>query len=196
MPIYGTYDEQFDKRLKPYIDNLNAARGVIECPQAFGLAKKLKEENADFARLSQSRTFENLSFRANVIAYLKAMVLYVANGCKWERSFEDFIRWSLQYDLYCKMAFFGEDIEKATNDDGARIGTRGPRNLLELLPNEFTLDDARRVRQQQGLSNEGYKPICMIRTWVNRGYVIQNTEYSFKKVKSSWRSQAAQPSEE
>ncbi len=196
QPIYGQYDAAFDEALKPYIDNLVGARGLIDCPQAYRLAKQMQQECAEFARLSQSEVYWNLSHRACVIAWLKACVLYVANGQKWERTIEDFIRWSLQYDLYCKMAFFGEDIEKATNGDGARIGTRGPRNLLELLPYEFTLDDARRVRQQQGLSNEGHKPIRMIRTWVNRGYVIQNTEYSFKKVKSSWRSQAAQPSEE
>ena len=108
-------------------------------------------------------------------------MLYVANGQKWEKSIEEFIRWSLNYDLWCKMQFFGDDIEKAANGDGARIGSRGPRNLLELLPDEFTLEDAKRVRQQQGISNEGHRAIRMIRTWMNRGYVIQNTEYSFKK---------------
>ena len=183
QPIYGRYDAAFDEALKPYIDNLVAARGLIDCPQAFKLAKKLQQECAEFARLSQSEVYWNLSHRACVIAWLKACVLYVANGEKWEKSIEDFIRWSLQYDLWCKMQFFGDAIEKANNGDGARIGTRGPRNLLELLPEEFTLDDAKRVRQQQGLSNEGYCAIKMIRTWSNRGYVIQNTEYSFRKLK-------------
>ena len=183
QPIYGRYDAAFDEALKPYIDNLVAARGLIDCPQAFKLAKKLQQECAEFARLSQSEVYWNLSHRACVIAWLKACVLYVANGEKWEKSIEDFIRWSLQYDLWCKMQFFGDAIEKANNGDGARIGSRGPRNLLELLPEEFTLDDAKRVRQQQGLSNEGYCAIKMIRTWSNRGYVIQNTEYSFRKLK-------------
>lgn len=170
MPIYGTYDEQFDKRLKPYIDNLNAARGVIECPQAFGLAKKLKEENADFARLSQSRTFENLSFRANVIAYLKAMVLYVANGCKWERSFEDFIRWSERYDLWCKMHFFGDAIDNANGE--VQVNKRGPRNLLEELPDTFTYDDVVEVRRQQNLSAD--KTRYMLNNWKTRGYIVRD----------------------
>ena len=179
QPIYGKYDAAFEEALKPYIDNLVSARGLIDCPQAFKLSQKLQEECADFARLSQSRTYENLSFRANVIAWLKACVLYVANGQKWEKSIEDFVRWSLQYDLWCKMQFFGADIEKASNGDEARIGTRGPRNLLELLPDEFTFEDAKRVRQQEGKDVE--HTMGMIRNWINRAYVIQNSEFSFKK---------------
>jgi hypothetical protein len=181
QPVFGKYDAEFDEQLKPYIDNLVAARGLTDCPQAFRLAKKLQQEVADFARLSQNETYWNLSHRACVIAWLKACVLYVANGCKWEKAFNDFISWSLHYDLWCKMQFFGKDIEKAAYGEGARIGTRGPRNLLELLPDQFTLDDAKRVRQQEGATNEGRKAEKMIRTWINRGYVIQNTEYSFKK---------------
>jgi len=181
QPIYGKYDAEFDEQLKPYIDNLTSARGLIDCPQAYKLAKKMQEDCAEFARLSQNQTYWNLSHRAIVIAWLKACVLYVANGQKWEKSIEDFIKWSLDYDLYCKMAFFGEDIERACYD-GERIGTRGPRNLLELLPDEFTVEDAKRVRQSQGLSNNGNYCMKMIRTWKNRGYVIQNTEYSFKKA--------------
>ena len=144
------------------------------------LAKKLLQECADFARLSQNRVYWNLSHRACVIAWLKACVIYVANGMKWEKSIDEFIRWSLNYDLYCKMAFFGDDIAKA-NDGSERIGQRGPRNLLELLPDEFTVEDANRVRQHQGLDNNDGHCIKMIRTWINRGYVIQNTEYSFVK---------------
>ena len=181
QPIYGKYDAEFDEQLKPYIDNLTNARGLIDCPQAYKLAKKMQEDCAEFARLSQDQTYWNLSHRAIVIAWLKACVLYVANGQKWEKSIEDFIKWSLDYDMYCKMAFFGEDIERA-NSDGERIGNRGPRNLLELLPDEFTIEDAKRVRQSQGLSNNGNYCMKMIRTWKNRGYVIQNTEYSFKKA--------------
>lgn len=181
QPIYGKYDAEFDEQLKPYIDNLTSARGLIDCPQAYKLAKKMQEDCAEFARLSQDQTYWNLSHRAIVIAWLKACVLYVANGQKWEKSIEDFIKWSLDYDMYCKMAFFGEDIERACYD-GERIGIRGPRNLLELLPDEFTVEDAKRVRQSQGLSNNGNYCMKMIRTWKNRGYVIQNTEYSFKKA--------------
>ena len=180
QPVYGKYDEEFDEALKPYIDNLTAARGLIDCPQAFDLARRLQQECAEFARLSQSETYWNLSHRACVIAWLKACVLYVAGGQQWEPEIEDFVRWSLEYDLWCKMQFFGADIEKA-NEYSERTGKRGPRNLLELLPDKFTLDDAKRVRKQQGISNEGHKAIRMIRTWVNRGYVIQNTEYSFQK---------------
>ncbi len=172
IPIYGTYDAEFDEELRPYIERLCAARGTIDCPQAFKLAKKLKEECADFARLSQSRVYENLSFRALVIAYLKACVLFVANNYKWDKTMEDFIRWSLQYDLWCKMQFFGEAIEQARNDTTSS-NRRGPRNLLELLPDVFTIDDARRVRQKQGLSLQGAQD--MIRTWRNRGYIEERT---------------------
>ena len=181
QPIYGQYDAAFDEALRPYIDRLVGARGLVECPQAYRLAKKLQQECAEFARLSQSEVYWNLSHRAIVIAWLKACVLYVANGQKWERSIEDFIRWSLNYDLWCKMQFFGADIDKATNGVEARIGARGPRNLLELLPDEFTLDDAKRVRQQNGLGNEGNKARKMISQWVFRKYVLQITDYSFKK---------------
>ena len=181
QPIYGQYDAAFDEALKPYIDNLVSARGLIDCQQAYKLAKRLQQECAEFARLSQSEVYWNLSHRAVVIAWLKACVLYVANGQKWERSIEDFIRWSLEYDLWCKMQFFGNDIEKAANGDDARIGTRGPKNLLQLLPDEFTLDDAKRVRQQNGMRNEGNLCNKMINTWISRGYVTQYTVYSFIK---------------
>jgi hypothetical protein len=182
QPIYGQYDTAFDEALKPYIDNLVAARGLIACPQAYKLAKKLQDECAEFAQLSQNDTYWNLSHRACVIAWLKACVLYVANGQKWERAIEDFIRWSLNYDLWCKMQFFGNAIERANNGEDSRIGTRGPRSLLQDLPDAFTLGNAERLRQVQGLSNENHRAIKMIRTWINRGFVIQNTEYSFRKT--------------
>ena len=183
QPVFGEYDGAFEEELKGYIDRLTGARGLIDCPQALALARKLQRECADFARLSQNQTYWNLSHRACVIAWLKACVLYVANGEKWEKVIEDFVRWSLNYDLWCKMQFFGEDIEKANNGDGARLGTRGPRNLLELLPDEFTLEDAKRVRRTQGMSTEDRKCRHMITQWVFRGYVSQITDYSFcKKV--------------
>ena len=178
QPIYGKYDAAFDEELKPYIDNLVAAHGRIDCPQAFKLAKKLQEECAEFARLSQDETYWNLSHRAIVIAWLKACVLYVANGNQWEKNIEDFVRWSLQYDLWCKMQFFGEDIERA-NQEGERIGTRGPRNLLELLPDEFTIEDAKRVRKQQGMNESRTKK--MIAIWKSRHYVSQISDFSFIK---------------
>ena len=180
MPVYGTYDAAFDEELRPYIENLVKAQGLIDCPQAFKLAQTLKEECADFARLSQSRVYENLSFRANVIAYLKACVLYVANGCRWDKTFEEFIRWSLQYDLACKMEFFGADIEEAQAAGGAR-NKKGPRNLLELLPDEFTYQDALQVRLQVGMGEKGTQN--MLWQWVHRGYALQLTVDSYKKLK-------------
>ena len=179
QPVYGRYDSAFDEALKPYIDNLTSARGLIDCPQATRLARRLQAECADFARLSQNEVYWNLSHRACVIAWLKACVLYVANGQKWERAIEDFVRWSLRYDLWCKMQFFGDDIARAANGDEARIGRRGPRNLLELLPAEFTIDDARRVRQQQGLDTA--KTMKMVSQWKTRGYILQLTVDSFQK---------------
>ena len=187
QPVYGQYDAEFDEQLKPYIDNLLNARGLIDCPQAFRLAKKLQTECAEQARLSQNEVYWNLSHRAIVIAWLKACVLYVANGQKWEKAIEDFTRWSLEFDLWCKMEFFGADIERA-NKEGERIGSRGPRNLLELLPDEFTLEDAKRVRQQQGLSNEGQKCQAMIRQWVSRQYASRASDYSYQKSERFRRS--------
>ena len=178
QPIYGKYDSAFDEELKPYIDNLVAARGQIDCPQAFKLAKKLQAECAEFARLSQDETYWNLSHRAIVIAWLKACVLYVANGCQWEKQIEDFVRWSLQYDLWCKMQFFGADIE-AANRGEERVGARGPRNLLELLPDKFTNEDAKRVRKQQGM--DVAKTGNMVSTWKKRHYVVQMADGSFVK---------------
>ena len=187
MPVYGTYDAQFDEELRPYIKRLCGACGTIDCPQAYRLAMKLKNECADFARLSQSRTYENLSFRALVIAYLKACVLFVAHDYKWDKSMEDFIRWSLQYDLWCKMYFFGEAIEEA-NHCSQSSSRRGPRNLLELLPNEFTMEDAVRIRREQGLLRQGAQD--MIRMWRNRGYIEERTNEqlnSFVFVKLKFR---------
>ena len=180
IPVYGDYDEKFDEELKPYIERLCGARGEIDCPQAFKLAKKLNEECAEFSRLSQSRTYENFTFRANVIAYLKACVLFVANDYKWDKTCEDFIRWSLNYDLWCKMQFFGDAIEQA-NNAAERVGTRGPRNLLELLPDTFTIEDAKRVRRQQGLGTD--KTGNMVSTWKKRHYVVQMADGSFQKRK-------------
>ena len=168
MPIYGTYDEGFKEELKPFIDNLCKATGRIECIEAYQLALKLKEENADFARMTQSRIFENLSFRANVIAYLKACVLYVANGGEWEPEMEDFIRWSEQYDLWCKMHFFGDAIARSELE-GARSSKRGPKNLLMLLPDNFTINDAISLRLANGLDRKGTR--IMLNTWTHRGYI-------------------------
>ena len=182
QPVFGCYDSAFDEALKPYIDRLTSARGLTECRQALRLAKKLQADCADFARLSQNETYWNLSHRACTIAWLKACVLYVANGCKWENTIDDFIRWSLQYDLWCKMQFFGDAIERANRGEDSRIGTRGPRSLLQLLPEEFTLGDAMRVRQQEGLSNENNKCRNMVYQWVHRRFVLQLTVDSFKKA--------------
>ena len=182
QPIYGIYDLAFEEELKPYIDKLTSARGQIDCQQAFRLAKRLQQECAEFARLSQNRVYWNLSHRACVIAWLKACVLYVANGQQWERSIEDFIIWSLRYDMWCKMAFLGADIERAERGEDCRLGKHGPRNLLELLPDEFTIDDARRVRQQEGLDTDDKKCRHMLSQWVYRNYISQITDHSFKKA--------------
>ena len=179
QPVFGQYDSAFDEALKPYIDNLVAARGLIACPQAYKLAGKLQKECSEFAQLSQNDTYWNLSHRACVIAWLKACVLYVANGQKWEKSIEDFVRWSLNYDLWCKMMFFGDAIERATHGDDSRIGTRGPRNMLQDLPDVFTLDDVKRICQLEG--KDPSRAIKIIRNWMNRNYLIQNSEFSFQK---------------
>ena len=170
MPVYGTYDDTFRENLKPYIGHLNMASGTINCPEAFALAQKLKEENADFARMSQDRVYENLSFRANVIAYLKACVLYVANGCQWESEIEEFVRWSEQYDLYCKMRFFRDAIVKA-EQEGVKSSKRGPSNMLQLLPNEFSYQQAEQLRSDLGLDTKGTRR--MIATWVFRKYIVK-----------------------
>ena len=170
MPVYGTYDDTFRENLKPYIEHLNMASGTINCPEAFALAQKLKEENADFARMSQDRVYENLSFRANVIAYLKACVLYVANGCQWESEIEEFVRWSEQYDLYCKMRFFRDAIVKA-EQEGVKSSKRGPSNMLQLLPNEFSFQQAEQLRSDLGLDTKGTRR--MIATWVFRKYIVK-----------------------
>ena len=181
MPVYGTYDSSFDEELRPFIDRLCRAAGVIDCPQAFRLAKKLKDECAEFARLSQSRVYENLSFRANVIAYLKACVLYICNDYKWSKEIEEFVRWSLLYDMHCKMTFFGEAIENANRSSDEQTGRRGPRNLLKLLPDEFTVHDADLIRQANGMDTRGTRN--MLSQWVHRGYLLQMTDDSFCKSK-------------
>ena len=168
MPVYGTYDAQFDEELRPYIERLNKARGSIECKQARTLARKLVEECAEFARLSESRVYENLSFRANVIAFLKACILYVAHGEKWDKTMEDFVRWSLKYDLWCKMEFFGDAIELQEYSSETKK-LRGPRNLLDLLPEVFTYEEAGLMRQRQNIRTGTLAR--MIFNWKDRGYI-------------------------
>ena len=187
IPVYGTYDDQFRKELKPYIENLCMATGLIDCPEAYRLAEILSEENADFSQVTQNRIYENFTFRANVIAYLKACVLYVANGCRWEPEIEDFIRWSERYDLWCKMRFFEEDIQKA-NNAGEHSNKRGPSNLLQSLPDTFTEQQVVEARAALGLSEEG--TAHLLSTWVYRKYVKRGSEnyhsnsyHSFTKLK-------------
>ena len=181
MPVYGYYGDDFREALRPYIENLCKTSGLVECDQAFQLALKLKEENADFARMTQNRIYENLSFRANVIAYLKACVLYVANGCKWEPEMDEFIRWSLRYDLYCKMRFFGDAIAKA-EDGGVKSSRRGPANLLQLLPDEFSYQEAIAIRLEYGLGQKGTR--VMINNWVHRGYIERKSFQSASQAKT------------
>ena len=193
IPVYGTYDDEFRKSLKPYIENLCMASGLVECQEAYDLAVVLKNENAEFARTSQNRIFENFSFRANVIAYLKACVLYVANGYRWEPEMDDFIRWSERYDLYCKMRFFGDMIARE-NSAGEKSSKRGPENLLQLLPDIFTMPQLDAIRMEHGLNAKGTKNV--IKQWIYRGYIGRisphgedgksgygYSSYSFKKLK-------------
>ena len=182
MPVYGDYDDAYREALKPYIENLNNARGLIDCPEAFQLALKLKDENAEFSRLSQDRVYENLSFRANVIAYLKACVLYVANGCKWEPEIDEFIRWSERYDLYCKMRFFGDAI-KRTNDTGEKSSKRGPSNMLMQLPDEFTYQQVIDLRVANGMSQKGTSK--MLGNWKDRHYIRAKENDSVPQFLSS-----------
>ena len=187
VPVYGNYDDQFRKKLKPYIENLCAATGLIECPEAYALADKLSEENADFSQVMQNRIYENFTFRANVIAYLKACVLYVANGYRWEEEIEDFIRWSERYDLWCKMRFFEEDIRNSANR-GEHSNKRGPSNLLQALPDMFTEQQVVDARNALGLPKEG--TAHLLATWVYRKYIKRgsndshnNSYHSFTKLK-------------
>ena len=193
IPVYGTYDDEFRNSLKPYIENLCMASGLVECQEAYDLAVALKNENAEFARTSQNRIFENFSFRANVIAYLKACVLYVANGYRWEPEMDDFIRWSERYDLYCKMRFFGDMIARE-NSAGEKSSKRGPENLLQLLPDIFTMPQLDAIRMEHGLNAKGTRNV--IKQWIYRGYIERisppgedgksgygYSSYSFKKLK-------------
>ena len=182
MPVYGDYDDAYREALKPYVENLNNARGLIDCPEAFQLALKLKDENAEFSRLSQDRVYENLSFRANVIAYLKACVLYVANGCKWEPEIDEFIRWSERYDLYCKMRFFGDAIKRA-NDTGEKSSKRGPSNMLMQLPDEFTYQQVIDLRVANGMSQKGTSK--MLGNWKDRHYIRAKENDSVPQFLSS-----------
>ena len=182
MPVYGDYNDAYREALKPYIENLNNARGLIDCPEAFQLALRLKDENAEFSRLSQDRVYENLSFRANVIAYLKACVLYVANGCKWEPEIDEFIRWSERYDLYCKMRFFGDAIKRA-NDTGEKSSKRGPSNMLMQLPDEFTYQQVIDLRVANGMSQKGTSK--MLGNWKDRHYIRAKENDSVPQFLSS-----------
>ncbi len=191
IPVYGTYDDEFRKALKPYIENLCMATGLVECEEAYRLAEVLKNENAEFSRTSQNRIFENFSFRANVIAYLKACVLYVANGYRWEPEMDDFIRWSERYDLYCKMRFFGDMIAKEVST-AEKSSKRGPENILQLLPDVFTEPQLEAIRLEHGLKAQGCKNV--IKQWIYRKYIVRMESedgkngygyrsYSFKKLK-------------
>lgn len=182
MPVYGTYGADFDEELRPYIERLTEARGRIECPEAMRLAQRLQREQAEISRLSQDRTYENLSFRALVIAYLKACLLYVAGGRVWDKTIETFVRWSLEYDLWCKMQFFADAIEQEehTVEKGSR---RGPANLLLELGDEFTLDDVVSLRRQHGMTADPKIVKNLVGAWKSRKYVDTDDSYSFRKLK-------------
>ena len=167
-PILGIYDHTFAQELKPYIDRLEAANGLIECSQSKRLSLEMKQENKDAAKLYESEAYRVFSYRANVIAWLKGMVLYVAHGYKWSKEIADFVRWTQQYNLWCKMLYFGQQLEKELREEEAIQRQSGPQNLLELLPDEFTKEQYRQMRQQQGKSGSGDGTL---RSWQSRGYI-------------------------
>ena len=181
IPAFGTYGPDFDEELRPYLERLTGARGRVDCPEAFDLALRLREECAQHAQATQSRVYENFSFRANVIAFLKACVLFVANGYVWEPAMEDFVRWSLKYDLLCKMFLFWKDMEREMSDDEAVPARRGPQNLLTYLPDVFTREDVLRLREERGMSANGTPQL--LSAWKTRGYIQQLTDKQYKKLK-------------
>ena len=167
-PILGIYDQKYARELKPYIDRLEAASGLIECAQATKLSLEMKQENKDTARLYESDAYRVFSYRANVIAWLKGMVLYVAHGCKWSREIADFVRWSQQYNLWCKMLYFGQQLEHELREEQDIQRQSGPQNLLDLLPDEFTKEEYYHMRSQQGKTGSGDSTL---RCWHSRGYI-------------------------
>ena len=167
-PILGIYDHQFARELKPYIERLEAANGLIECSQAKKLSLDIKQENRDTARLYESEAYKVLSYRANVIAWLKGMVLYVAHGYKWSKEIADFVRWTQQYNLWCKMLYFGQQLEKELREEVEIQRQSGPQNMLELLPDEFSLEQYHQLRQSMGRTGDGESTL---RSWVKRGYI-------------------------
>ena len=167
-PILGIYDHVFAEELKPYIDRLEAANGLIECPQAKRLSLDMKRQNSDTARLYESEAYRVLSYRANVIAWLKGMVLYVAHGYSWSKEIAEFVRWSQQYNLWCKMLYFGQQLEKELREEAEIQQQSGPQNLLELLPDEFTRDQYRQMRSTHGRTGDGESTL---RTWAARKYI-------------------------
>ena len=168
-PILGIYDHQFAQELKPYIDRLEAANGLIECPQAKRLSLDIKQENKDAAKLYESEAYRVFSYRANVIAWLKGMVLYVAHGYKWSKEIADFVRWTEQYNLWCKMLYFGQQLERELREEEAIQSQSGPQNLLNHLSDEFTKEQYRQMRQSQGKSGDGESTL---RVWLNRGHIV------------------------
>ena len=168
-PILGIYDHTFAEELKPYIDRLEAANGLIECPQAKKLALDMKQENQDTAKLYESEAYKVFSYRANVISWLKGMVLYVAQGYKWDKTIADFVRWSEQYNLWCKMLYFGQQLEKELREEIEMQRKSGPQNLLELLPDEFTKEQYLQMRRSQNRRGDGESTL---RTWTTRKYIV------------------------
>ena len=168
-PVQGIYDHTFAEELKPYIDRLEAANGLITCAQAKKLAQDICAENRDAARLYESEAYRVFSYRANVIAWLKGMVLYVAHGYKWSKEIADFVRWTEQYNLWCKMLYFGQQLEKELREEMEIQRQSGPQNLLELLPDEFNKEQYRLMRQQQGRDGDGE---ATLRQWVSRGHIV------------------------
>ena len=186
-PVMGIYDQSYADELKPYLDRLESANGLIECPQAHKLSLEIKEENKEKTALYESEAYRVLSYRANVIAWLKGMVLFVAHGYKWSKEIAEFVRWSQSYNLWCKMLYFGQQLEKELRSEIEIQRQSGPQNLLSLLPDEFTHEQYYQLRKLQGKSGNGDSTL---RTWQARGYIafdeVVNKFCKTEKFKSKY----------
>ena len=180
IPVYGTYNAEYEAELRPYIERLNAASGLVECKKAEALAHALLKESAEVVMLTDDEVYEMLSHRANVIAYLKAMTLYIAHGYKWSKTIEEFVRWSKEYDLWCKMHFYGKRMQEEVEKEIIRT-TPGRANMLEMLPERFTRQQLEEVRVRLGKERDATEQLSK---WRQRGYVTLDGEESNLYVKS------------
>lgn len=167
LPVYGCYDQRFQQLVNPYIQRASDASGLIVCRRANQFISELLEENSTYAALSGDEAWRELSYRATVAAFKRAMVLYIIEGNRWSKEIEEFVRWSFHYDMWCKMWLFGKDMRHQMELENSQpMGGVG--NLLNSLPTSFTEEDLRIVRTAQGMAPE---PTEQLRNWKRRGYV-------------------------